>query len=92
MEKSIKVIRKKLGKARLWGEADYEDDSIVLDPRLNGKKELEIIIHEAIHILRKDVTEEETERISIALTHLLWDEGFRKVDNRNDIPLQDGSL
>ena len=88
----IKVIRKKLGKSRLWGEADYHDDSIILDPRLGGKKELEILIHEAIHILRKDVTEEETERISIELTHLLWEQDYRRVDNTNTIPLQDGSL
>ncbi len=88
----IKVIRKKLGKQRLWGEADYHDDSILLDVSLHGKKEMEILIHEAIHIIRKDVTEEETERISIELTHLLWDQGFRKVDNSNDLPLQDGSL
>lgn len=88
----IKVVRKKLGKQRLWGEADYGDDSIILDPRIGGKKEMEILIHEAIHIIRKDVTEEETERISIELTHLLWDQGFRKVDNSNNLPMQDGTL
>ena len=89
---SIKVIRKKLGKQRLWGEANYEDDSILLDPRLNGKKEMEILIHEATHIVQKELSEEGVERLSIALTHLLWDQGYRKVDNNNSIPMQDGSI
>ncbi len=89
---SIKVIRKKLGKERRWGEADYGDDSIIIDPRLNGKKEMEILVHEALHILRKDITEEEVERLSISITHLLWDQGYRKIDNNNSIPMQDGSF
>jgi hypothetical protein len=29
---------------------------------------------------------------SITLTKILWAEGYRRVDNSNDMPLQDGSI
>jgi hypothetical protein len=87
--KRIKFTRTKLGKQKLWGDAD--EYPILIDDRLKGKKELEIMIHESFHYLFPAMDEIEVITKSIILTNTLWYEGFRKVDNSNDIPLQDGT-
>lgn len=88
--KSIKVRYLKLGRNRAWGMANYEDNSVELDERLKGKKHLEILTHEVIHLLIPEASEEETERISIGLINILWKEGYRRIDNSDDELLQDG--
>ena len=86
----IKIIHKKLGREQAHGIAD-SDGIIYIDPRLKGRKALEIYIHETMHLLNPDDSEEEIVRKSIVLCKLLWRLGYRKVDNTKDLPLQDGS-
>jgi hypothetical protein len=77
----VKVVYRKLGKERAWGQAHIHDNTIEVDPRLKGKKKLEIIIHEALHILNPDFSESKVIEQSKKLTNLLWKEHFRQVDN-----------
>lgn len=86
----IKFKRVKLGREKIWGDAD--DYPLRIDARLKGKKELEIYIHESLHYLFPKLTEDEVVKKSILLTKTLWHEGYRKVDNSNDIHLQDGTM
>ena len=86
----IKVVYSKLGRESVWGYAHYADNTIELDERLKGKKHMEIMMHEALHLLDKNASEKKVEDISIALTNLLWKAGYRRVDDSNTIPLQDG--
>jgi len=76
--KKIKVIYKKLGKEKVYGFANLGDNEIEIDARLKGKKHLEIMLHECLHILYPEAEEEE--------------EHYRRVDNNNSTPLQDGSI
>jgi hypothetical protein len=85
----IKFKRAKLGRERIWGDAD--NYPLRIDDRLKGKKELEIYIHESLHYLFPKLNEEEIEKKSILLTNTLWHECYRKVDNTNHHPLQDGT-
>jgi hypothetical protein len=87
----IKVQYTKLGKQKAWGLA-HSDELIEVDIRLKGRKAMEILIHEICHILAPGDSEEEVVRKSIILTKTLWHEGYRKIDNTEDIPMQDGSL
>jgi hypothetical protein len=89
MLKNIKVIYKKLGN-KVWGLAHFEKNTIEIDTRLKGKKELEIILHESSHLLYPDFEEDDIINNSIIQTNLLWKLGYRKVDNSNTIPLQNG--
>lgn len=89
-QKRIKFKRLKLGREKVHGLADAYP--LLIDSRLQGKKELEIILHEATHYIFPDMDEDRVVRISVILTNTLWHEGFRKVDNSNDIPMQDGTL
>jgi hypothetical protein len=86
----IKVIYKKLGREQAHGIAE-SDGIIYIDPRLRGRKELEILIHETYHLLEPEASEEQVIEKSVILTKLLWKMGYRKVDNSKHLPLQDGS-
>ena len=85
----IKIKYEKLGREKVWGHAD--DYPLKVDARTRGKKHMEIVLHECIHYLLPMASEEEVERISIRLTHTMWHEGYRRIDNDNKTPLQDGS-
>jgi hypothetical protein len=86
----IKVIYKKLGREQAHGIAE-SDGIIYIDPRLRGRKEMEILIHETYHLLEPEASEEQVIEKSVILTKLLWKMGYRKVDNSKHLPLQDGS-
>jgi hypothetical protein len=86
----IKVIYKKLGREQAHGIAE-SDGIIYIDPRLKGRKKMEIVIHECWHILYGEASEEEVIEKSVILTKLLWNLGYRQVDNSKHLPLQDGS-
>lgn len=92
MRKKIKVRYSKLGRDRVWGLAHYVDNSVELDVRLKGKKHLEILTHESLHLLLPEASEEEIERISISLINVLWKEGYRRVDDADGFLMQDGLL
>lgn len=87
--KRFRVSYKNLKKA--WGYADLDKKEIIMDRALHGKKHMEILIHEVSHLLLPDASEEEIVRISIYITNTLWQQKYRRVDDRNHLPLQDGS-
>ena len=87
----IKVKYKKLGKQKAWGLAD-SDGTIYIDPRLKGKKALEILIHECLHILWKEEDEEQVINKSISLCNAIWQQRYRRIEEDKQQPLQDGSL
>lgn len=89
--KRIKIKYRKLGKTKTWGMA-HSDGLIEIDQRLKGKKHLEIVIHECLHILFPQADEEEIVSKSVTLCNTLWHEKYRRVEDQADIPLQDGSL
>ena len=78
------VVYKKLRRRKALGLVEDGDDIIYIDPRLKGRKHMEILIHEAMHILWphivKNDEEDEVVMISIELTKMLWNQGFRRVD------------
>lgn len=86
-QRKIKVYYRKLGKERVHGWAHY--DCIELDPRLRGKKHLEILLHEITHYLFPDLSEEEVIKKSVIMTNTVWNENYRRIDNDTSMPLQD---
>lgn len=87
----IKVIYKKLGKEKIWGYAD-SDGTIYLDTRLKGKKHLEILIHETLHLMYPADEEEKIEEKSIILCNMIWSQRYRRIDEDKKEPLQDGTI
>lgn len=89
--KRIKVKYSKLGKQKVWGFA-HSEGLIEIDEKLKGKKHLEILLHECLHILYPNDSEEDVVTKSVILTNTLWGEKYRRVDETPHPPLQDGSL
>lgn len=92
MRKLIKVVYKKLGQKKLWAQAIFDSNTIEIDVRAKGKKHLELLNHEGLHLLLPSLNEEEIVRISTSLTDLLWKENYRRIDVSENQPLQDGKL
>lgn len=88
--KRIKIKYAKLGKIKAYGLAD-SDGAVYVDMRLKGKKHLEICLHESLHILFPELEEEDIIKYSIILCNTLWYERYRRTDNDNSQPMQDGS-
>jgi hypothetical protein len=93
--RKIKVIHKKLGKEKAWGQMifvkGYVPGHIEIDERCKGKKHLEVLVHESIHFLFPRMEEDEVIKKSILLTNTLWHENYRRIDNHDKDELQDGS-
>jgi hypothetical protein len=87
--KRVKGLRDDTG-MKLHGLADVYP--LQIESKLKGKKELEIYLHEMLHYIYPNASEEVVQRNSIVICNTLWHEGFRKVDNSNCIPMQDGTL
>jgi hypothetical protein len=86
--RKIKVVYRKLGKEKVYGWC--HDNFIELDETLIGKKHLEILTHESLHFLFPEASEEEVTKKAIVLTNTIWGEMYRRIDNHNIEPLQDG--
>ena len=87
----IKIVYRKLGREQAYGVAS-SDGVIELDSRLKSKKHLEVLIHEVLHILNPEDSEDTIIKKSVTLTKILWKEGYRRIDQSTDHePLQDGT-
>lgn len=78
----------KLGRERAWGQSG--DGIVEIDERLKGKKHLEILLHECLHLQFPEADEDEIIEKSIQLTNTLWAQGYRRIDNDTSLHLQDG--
>jgi hypothetical protein len=87
--KRIKVIYKKLGRSRTWG-LSHNEGVVEIDERAKGKKHLEVLVHECLHELFPDMKEAEIESKAAILTRTLWHEKYRRIDDHDKEPLQDG--
>ena len=88
--KIIKIIYKKLGREKIWGQSTGLG-IIEMDIRLKGKKHLEICLHEMLHELFPKETEISVTQKAIIMTNTIWGEMYRRLDKDSDVLLQDGS-
>lgn len=76
----IKILYSHLGNYKADGLAWPEDRTIAIDKRLRGQRELEVIIHEVIHIQNPKWSEIMVEGKAKELADILWQMNYRKVD------------
>lgn len=77
--KHPKVIYKKLGREQAYGM--YHEGVITIDERIKGKTHLRVIIHEYLHHLHEEWTEEKVDEMSTILADFLWKQQYRKIEN-----------
>jgi hypothetical protein len=78
--KKIKVVEKKLGKEKAWGQAWSGENLIEIDPRLKGRDRLGTLCHEVGHLSFEEATEDEILEFEEKITQVLWDQGYRRID------------
>lgn len=79
--KSPKVVWRKLGKEKAWGQAthDCRYPLIEIDPRLGAKRQLEVLCHEQLHISLPDLSEAQIDRLGKEVSNTLWKQNYRRV-------------
>ena len=75
----VKVVWRKLGKEKAWGQATIGENLIEIDPRLGAKRQLEVLCHEQVHLIFPQASEPEVDRAGKALAALLWAQDYRRV-------------
>jgi len=78
----IKVIHRKLGKHMAYGLAHQETNTVEIDSTLPPKKKLEIMIHEPLHIICPEMSEEQVTKIGKQLGKFLWENNYREVKQK----------
>lgn len=77
--KKIKVVDKKLGREKAWGQAYKGEDFVEIDPRMKSKARLKVLIHELLHIVFPDMSETAVDQASVRIGNTVWDDGYRKT-------------
>lgn len=75
-----KVVYKRL--RNYWGYALIDENKIELCQGLRGKKHLEILLHEKVHLFFPDLEERAVLRIGKDMSELLWKEGYRQLKKK----------
>lgn len=76
----IKVTHRKLGKHKADGLAWVEEKHIEVDTTLTGRKRLEIMIHELLHVLNPEWSESKVIKQSKRISSVLWRERYRRLE------------
>ena len=77
--KRLKVVERKLGRERAWGQCWQGEGLIEIDPRQPAQDYLDTLIHEHLHVLMPDADEREIFGMSRQLTHAIWKAGYRRL-------------
>jgi|APGre2960657505_1045072.scaffolds.fasta_scaffold135982_1 hypothetical protein len=78
-QQKIKIKFKKLGREKAFGQAISSESLIELDPRQKQKTMLNTLIHELLHIIEPDWTENKVSKTASILARYIWEAKFRKL-------------
>jgi hypothetical protein len=76
----MKIVYRRLGREKAWGQAHCGENTIEIDPTLKGKHKLEIILHEALHIQNPAWDETDVIKKSKQMANLAWSERYRQIE------------
>lgn len=74
-----KVVFRRLGREKAWGQATIGEGLIEIDPRLGAKRQLEVLCHEQVHLTFPEMSESQVDRAGKDLAAVLWDQNYRRV-------------
>ncbi len=79
----IKFVRSREIPSDRWGDCGHPEDpkpTIRVRRAVEGKNRMDLIIHEALHAIYPDETEEMVNRSATEIANLLWACGYRRVE------------
>ena len=78
--KSIRLRDRKMGRENAMGMAHYGKTPIVeLDPRLGQQERLSTLVHELLHIVFPDLTEDQTLVCEQRIASVIWHDRWRRL-------------
>ena len=75
----VKVVSRRLGRERAWGQAFIGENKLEIDPRLGARRSLEVLIHEITHLAHPGMSEKQVDRTGKMICKVLWAQNYRKV-------------
>lgn len=75
----VKVIERKLGRERVYGQAWQGLDELEIDPRQSPKEYLDTLIHESLHLAHPDLDEPTVSDVATFIARVLWKQNYRRV-------------
>ena len=76
--KYIQILRRKLGREKADGLTEF-DGKVYIDPRQIGLNELDTVLHELLHHVCPDMSEEDVAKKSAAMARSMWKDKWRRV-------------
>ena len=77
--KKLKIVEKKLGREKAFGQTWQGDFLIEIDPRQKSKTYVNTLIHEILHNLYPDDGETKIRKNAGVLTHYIWEKNYRRM-------------
>lgn len=74
----FKVLRRKIKESGCYGECNFTAGTVTIDSGLEGKDELDTLIHEGLHALDPDASEDHVTNTARLVADLLWRQGYRR--------------
>jgi hypothetical protein len=76
--RTIAIVRKKLGREKADGMT-MGDGKVYIDPRQSGADELDTVLHELMHHVCPDMSEEAVAEKSATMARSMWKDKWRRV-------------
>lgn len=75
----VKVVRRKLGREKAYGQAFLGEGLIEVDERLKNEMELKVLVHELLHLAFPKASETQVLKAEKIVGNTLWELGYRKT-------------
>ena len=78
MPSEVAIVYRKLGREKANGQWIEALSKIEIDPRLEGEKHLEVLVHETLHCLLPFLEETSVGQLAVNMAGILYADGYRK--------------
>jgi hypothetical protein len=75
----VRIREKRLGRERALGQAWHGENVVEIDPRQRESERLDTLIHELLHLMEPEWSEERVVEVAGWLSRILWRQGYRRV-------------
>lgn len=79
VKKKARIVEKKLGRQRAWGQYHPESALIEIDPRTRSKPYMDTCIHELLHHADPKMSETKVWKVARIIANGLWGRNFRRI-------------
>lgn len=79
-KRTPRIVHRKLGRERNWGEQWPGTSLIFLDPRMRSYRYLDTLIHEMLHLFFPELNERTVTLLATKMSKEIWRRRYRRLD------------